>query len=99
MILEAPEHPRERRAGRLFNARNKTLAFHDFEILECHGARDGVARERVAVVEVIVLGHQGVDDVVTDEYARQRHISRGRSLGEGDEVGANAVIFRGKPGA
>ncbi len=51
------------------------------------------------MIEVVVLGHQRFDDFVADNYARERHVSRGRCFGEGDEVRANAVVFGREPRA
>ena len=51
------------------------------------------------MIEVVVVGHQRIDDLVVDDDAGERDVARRRRLGEGDEVGADAVILRGEPRA
>ena len=50
-------------------------------------------------MEVVVVRHQLARDRVVDDEAGERDVARGRRLGEGDEVGANAVILRCEPRA
>ena len=50
-------------------------------------------------MEVVVVRHQLAGDHVVDDDAGERDVARGRRLGEGDEVGADAVILRCEPRA
>ena len=50
-------------------------------------------------MEVVVVRHQLARDHVVDDEAGERDVAGCRRLGEGDEVGANAVILRGEPRA
>ena len=58
-----------------------------------------MTREGVAVIELVGVGHQHIDDLVVDDDAGERDIARRRRLGEGDEVGPNAIILRREPRA
>ena len=42
------------------------------------------------------LGHEGVVDCVADDHAAHRHRAIGHALGEGDDVGRDAIAFRRK---
>src|SRR6187551_1585694 len=50
-------------------------------------------------MEVDIVLHQLASDHVVDNDSGERDVTRGRSLGEGDEIGSDAVILRCEPRA
>src|SRR6185369_1729774 len=99
MVLEFRKQLRQCWPPELFDARDKLLLLRDFDILQRDGASHGVTREGIAVIEVVGVRHQRIDDLVVDNDAGERDIARRHRLGEGDEVGADAVVLRGEPRA
>ena len=73
------------------------LALHHLEVLERHGARDGMAAVGDAVVEhVRALDERGRDGV-GHEHAAERDVRRADALGERDDVGADVVALGPEP--
>jgi len=97
VILELRQQRRKRRRAKLLDARDQPLLFNDFEILQRNGTGHRVTGEGVAVIEVVVMGHQRIGDGVVDDDAGKWDVTRRRGLGEGNEVGSDTVVLGSKP--
>ena len=62
-----------------------------------HGAGHRVTGVGEAVVELAALVHQGLGDAVADQHAAERQVAAVDALGEGHEIGLDAVVLRAEP--
>ena len=69
MVLEFRQHLGERWRAELLHAGNKPLLLHDLDVLERDGAGHGVAGEGIAVMEILLVRHELIDDLVIDHDA------------------------------
>ena len=73
---------------------DQLLFLEDADVLQSHGAGDRVAGVGEAVEELAALVDQHLGDLVAHHEGRERLIARGQPLGQGHEVGLEAVIGR-----
>lgn len=73
--FELLEHLGEARGVGVLDAADEVLALDDLEVLERDGARCGMARIGIAVVEIVVVAGERFNDFVIDKNAGQREVS------------------------